>query len=259
MTRFFLITFLFVISTSCIKTAEQVQREKRFESMSDQVGDTQGLVADLLAQMKSMQSQLDKMNGRLEEMEHRQGKMNPEDVAKMNENLNFLKTQQEGDATQLLQIQNELKGQRAFIEKVTASLGSVSENRASVTKSSKKKGAKTELTESLNLIKNNKFNEARTELEGLIDHKDLSPGEKNRVLHGLGRTEFYSGNHEKAMIYFSKVFTKFPKASLAPSSLLFIGKSLEKMGKKDEAKQAFQKVVEDYSGTKEANEARKEL
>jgi TolA-binding protein len=31
------------------------------------------------------------------------------------------------------------------------------------------------------------------------------------------------------------------------------------MGKKEEAKQAFQKVVEDYSGTKEANEARNEL
>jgi len=31
------------------------------------------------------------------------------------------------------------------------------------------------------------------------------------------------------------------------------------MGKKDEAKEAFAKVVEDYPGSKEANEAKKEM
>ena len=61
------------------------------------------------------------------------------------------------------------------------------------------------------------------------------------------------------MIYFSKIFTKYPRASLASSSLLYIGKSLNKMGKKDEARQAFMKVIEDYKDTKEANEARKEI
>ena len=250
---------LSLVSTACIKSAEQIQREKRFESMTLQMGDTQGLMADLVAQMKDMQYQLGRMNGRLEELEHRQKQVNPENLASMSETLNLLKTKQEADSVQLTQIQAELKEQRGFIEKVTASLSAVKETTKTASRAEKKKSAKGDLEDGLALIKKNEFADARTLLEGIIDHKDLTPGDKNKVLHGLGKVEFYTGNPDKAMVYFSKIFTKFPRASLAPSSLLFIGKSLEKMGKKSEATQAFKKVVEDYKDTNEANEARKQL
>ncbi len=257
----FLLPFLLLslLSTACIKSAEQLQREKRFESMSQQMGDTQGLLADLVAQMKDMQAQLDRMNGRLEEIEHQQKQVKPENLASMNETLNLVKTKQETDGAQLLQIQAELKEQRGFIEKVTESLAAVKESAKSVSRTEKKKSARGELERGLEQIKKNDYAGARTILEGLIDHEGLTPGDRNKVLHGLGKVEYYAGNHEKAMVYFSKIFTKFPRASLAPSSLLFIGKSLEKMGKPDEAKQAFKKVVEDYKNTNEANEARKQL
>lgn len=247
---------LILLSTACIKTAEQVQREKRFESMNEQMKDSQGLVADLLAQMKDMQSQLNKMNGRLEELEHRQQQVNPENINKMNETLNVMKAKQDADSTALMQIQAELKDQRAFMEKVTQSLAAAKEAPKST---SKKKSAKTDLAEALELIKQDKYDSARSELEALIEHPDLTPGDHNKVLHGLGKVEYYTGNSDKALVYFSKIFTRFPKATLAPSSLLFIGRSLSKMGKKDEAKEAFAKVIEDYKGSKEANEAKKEL
>ncbi len=246
---------LIILSTACIKTADQVQREKRLESMTEQMKDSQGLVADLLAQMKSMQSQLNKMNGRLEEIEHRQQQVNPENINKMTETLNVMKAKQDADSAALVQIQSELKDQRAFMEKVTQSLAAAKEE----PRASKKKSAKSELANGLELIKQDKYDDARSELEALIDHPDLTPGDKNKVLHGLGKVEYYTGNSDKALVYFSKIYTRFPKATLAPSSLLFIGKSLAKMGKKDEAKQAFAKVVEDYKGSKEANEAKKEL
>ncbi len=246
---------LILLSTACIKTAEQVQREKRFESMNEQMKDSQGLVADLLAQMKDMQSQLNKMNGRIEEIEHRQQQVNPENINKMSETLNVIKAKQDADSTALMQIQSELKEQRTFMEKVTQSLASTKE----APKASKKKSAKGELAVGLQLIKKGKYPEAKDVLEGLIDHEDLSPGDHNKILHGLGKVEYYSGNLDKALVYFSKIYTRFPKASLAPSSLLFIGRSLAKMGKKDEAKEAFSKVMEDYKGSEEANEAKKEL
>lgn len=245
---------LAILSTACIKTADQVNREKRFDTMTEQLKDSQGLVADMVTQMKDMQSQLDRMNGRIEEVEHRQGQVDPENLNKMNETLKVLTTQQEAQSSQLLQIQNELKEQRAFIEKVTQSLASSAKAQAP-----KKKSAKQDLATGLELVRKNQYAEARTELEALIDHKDLTAGEHNKVLHGLGRVEYYTGNTDKALVYFSKIFTKYPKSSLAASSLLFIGRSLKKSGKKDEATQAFQKVVEDYSGTKEANAAKKEI
>jgi TolA-binding protein len=262
MAKILILVSLFVLSTACIKTADQVNREKKFDQVSAQVGDTQGLVADLVSHIKNMQSQLDKMNGRIEELEHKQrGQVSTEQVNKMTETLNVMKTQQDTDREQLTAIQTELKEQRAFLEKVTATLASAHKEKeaAPASKTEKKKSARADLDKGLTYIKENKYAEARTELESLIDHDDLTPGDKNKVLHGLGKVEYYTGNHEKAMVYFSKIFTKFPHASLAPSSLLFIGRSLDKMGKKDEAKQAFQKVLEDYKGSKEANEARKLL
>jgi TolA-binding protein len=256
MIKFFLLPMILCLLTSCIKTAEQLQREKKIDSISNQFGDTQGLVADLVFQVKSIQSQLDKMNGRLEEIEHKQNQVSTDQLTKTNENFNLLKNQQDSDRDLLAQIQNDLKEQRSFIEKVTNSLSSLKDVPS---KGLKKKDERDELNYSLSLIKNHKYEDARKLLESLIESQNLSPGDKNKVLHGLGKVEYFSGNHEKAMVYFSKIFTKFPKATLAPSSLLFIGRSLNKMGKTDEARQAFEKVIEDYKGTKEANEAKKEI
>jgi TolA-binding protein len=250
----FLCFFFVLLSVSCIKTAEQVNREKRVESMSEQMKDSQGLVADLISQMKDMQGQLEKMNGRIEEIEHRNKKVDPEAISKMNENMNVMKTQQESQNTQLLQIQNELKEQRAFIEKVTANLSS-----ATTSNKSQKKSAKNELAHALDLIKKDAYADAKSELESLIDHPELSPGDHNKVFFGLGKVEYYTKNHEKSLVYFSKIYSKYPKSSLAASSLLFIGRNLEKMGKKEEAKEAFAKVTEDYAGSKEAKEAKKEI
>ncbi len=258
MTKLASLFILLAISSSCIKTADQVQREKRFESMSEQMKDSQGLLTELLNETKSMRSELDKLNGRLEVVEHQQKQLSPDQMNKMSETLNVMKTQEDSQNTQLLQIQNEMKEQRAFIEKVTASLSSVKETH-SPKKSSKKKSAKEELSEALTLVKKNKYTDAREDLESLIDHPDLTPGDHNKVLQGLGKVEYFGGNPDKALVYFSKVYTKYPQASIAPSCLLYIGRSLEKLGKKDEAKQAYLKVVEDYPKSKEANEAKKEI
>jgi TolA-binding protein len=259
MMKFICLIFSAFIFTACIKTADQVNREKRFESMSEQMKDSQGLVADLVSQIKNLQGQLDKMNGRLEELEHNQKQLDPTAISKMNESLNVMKTQKETESAQLLEIQNQLKEQRSFIEKVTQNLASVKESAPNEPGANKKKSARSELESALANIKANKYDEAKTELEALINHEDLTPGDHNKVLHGLGKVEYFTNHPDKALVYFSKIYTKYPKASLAPSSLLFIGRSLEKMGKKDEAKEAFAKVVEDYKGSKEANEAKKKL
>jgi len=254
--KFLSFFFLLVLSVSCIKTAEQVNREKRIDSMNTQLANSQGLVADLLTQMRDMQSQLDKLNGRIDEVENRNRKIDPEGINKLGEAVTMVKTQQDGQTTQLQQIQVELKDQKAFLEKLMTSLKSDNSQKES---KSQKKSAKSDLARGLALVKGNDYAEARNVLEELIDHPDFSPGENNKVIHGLGKIEYYTKKYEKGLVYFSKIYSKYPKSSLASSSLLFIGRSLEKMGKKDEAKEAFAKVVEDYPESPEAKEAKKEM
>lgn len=245
---------LLTLTASCIKTAEQARREKR---MDDQLNDSQGLVADLTDKVRELQGQIDRLNGRIEELEHRQKQPSAES-RKTEETLALIKSQQETESTQILQIQNDLKEQRSFLEKVTAQLGNLHSTKTAPN-NHKKKSPKEELAEALSLVQNNKFDEARNSLEPLIDHAELSPGDQNKVLHGLGRTEYYSKNYEKALVYFSKIFSKYPKSSLAPSSLLYIGKSLKRLGKKEEAKEALSKVIEDYPRSQEAIMAKKDL
>lgn len=252
-----LISIMFLAS-GCIKTAEQVNREKKLDSISEQVKDSQGLVVDMSNMLRDMQGQLDKQNGKLEELEH---KTSGTDLKQMSETLNLVKTQNETLAeenkqlkNQMTTLQEEMKGQREFIEKVTKSLGSMKS-----TSNSQKKNAKTDLQEALTLIKNDKYNEARSLLEPIIDHKDLTPGDKNKVLHSLGKVEYYTKNYEQALVYFSKVFTKYPKSSIAPNSLLFIGRSLKAMNKKDAAKEAFEQVKSEYAGTADAKLADAEI
>ncbi len=151
----------------------------------------------------------------------------------------------------------ELKEQRAFLEKVTASLSSIGTEKPRA--AGKKKNVKADLSDALSLVKEGKYSQAKTDLEALIDAEGLSPGDNNKIMHGLGRIEYYTKNYDKALVYFSKIYTKYPKASLAPNSLLYIAKSLKKLGKKDEAKEAFTRVAEDYPGSSESAEAKKEI
>ncbi len=125
MTKIFPLLALILFSTSCIKTADQVNREKRFEAMSENMKDSRGLLTDMVSQLKDMQSQIDKINGRVEEIEHRNKQIDPDSIKKMNENMTLLQTQQQSDSEQLTKIQAELKEQRAFLEKVTNSLSSM--------------------------------------------------------------------------------------------------------------------------------------
>ena len=256
MTKLLSVVLLLILSTACIKTADQVNREKRFEAMTENMKDSQGLLGDVVGQMRDMQSQLDKMNGRMEELEHKGKQVDPQKLNQMNENVTLVQTQQEAQSAQLQQIQNELKEQRSFLEKVTATLSSAGKEKPAA---SKKKSAREELSTALHYIKTNKWNPAREGLESLIDDPELSLGDQNKLLHGLGRVEFFTANYEKALTYFSKIYTKYPKSSLAASSLLFIGRTLNKMGKKEEAREALAKVMDDYPGTKEATEAKQEL
>jgi len=242
--------------TGCLKTAEQLQKEKKFESISEQMKDSQGLVVNLVSQVKELQGQIDKLNGKIEELEHKQSQNHADPKAQSE--VQTLSTQQAQLSEQLRLIQIEMKEQRSFLEKVTQSLGKLDSQPEPKT-TSKKKSPKQELNEALELIKKNQYNDAKDILTNLIDHKELTPGEKNKVLFGLGKVEFYTQKFDESLVYFSKIYTRFPQASLAPGSLLFIGKSLKKLGKKDEAQQAFAKLLEDYPKAPEAKEAKKEL
>jgi len=238
--------------TGCLKTAEQVRREQRVDNMSQQLADSQNIVADLTVMLKNLQGQIDTLSGKMEELEKNQQQLQGANLKEMGENLNLMKQQidtiQQNQATQ----GEELKTQRGFIEKVTEKLGTLNKSSSA----GPKKGPKAEIAEARKLIGRRKFGDARSILEGMVNDSSVGAGDMNKVLHGLGEIEFAQKNWEKSLVFFSKIYTKYPKSSLAPSSLLHIGRALSHLGKKDEAAQAFQELKNQYPTSQAAREVR---
>lgn len=244
--RHIVLLSLVLLLAGCLKTAGQVQREQRLENMSQQLSDSQNIVADLTVMLKNLQTQIDQLNGKVEELQHQQS--NNGDTKQMRDQLTQLsaeiKTLAEGQKSQ----NEEMVQQRAFIEKVTDKLGKMGAQRgdAPTSNDGAKKKPKEAVAEALSLIKKKKHAQAREALERVDREAELGPADRNKVWHALGILEQREGKHEKALVYFSKIYTKYPQSSLAPSSLAHIAESLDKLGKKEEAAQAREELRAQY-------------
>lgn len=254
MTLLFVLLFL----TSCIKTADQVNRERQLTTMSSQLTDSQGLVGQMLKQMQSMQDQLETLTGKVEEMENKQTLINPEKIKENGQDIVILKTKADTQINELAVLREELRNQKAFAEKVTQGLKTLNQQ-AAPAPAPASKTTKQKMHEALEMVSNNKYAAAKAILETLVEHKDLNAADHNKVFHGLGRAELYSNNADKALVYLSKIVMNYPRSSLAPNSLYLIGKSFQKLNKKDEANQAFNKLLTDYPDSSDAAKAKKEL
>lgn len=252
--KFLLFTALSLSLVSCLKTAEQVKREQRMENISQQLSESQNIVADMTIMLKNFQQQIDNISGKVEEIQHQQKSLSGTDIQAMNENLNLLRQQVQSLSESQKAQTEDLQQQRAFIEKVTDKLGKMGSQRSDSTK----KNPKADIDSARGLIRKKKYAEARGILNEMIGNSAVNAADQNKALHGLGLIEYEQKNYDKALVFFSKIYTKYPKSSLAPSSLLYIGRSLAKLGKKPEARQAYSEVVANYPESSAAKDAQKE-
>lgn len=251
MKSFVVIAVALVSLAGCLKTAEQVRREQRVESMSEELANSQNIVADLTVMLKSLQNQIDTLTGRVEELEQTQKQLAKVDPKALSESVVVLRQQVETLSTTQAAHTEEIKQQRGFIEKVTERLGKMSSSSPAPTKNGKQS-----IQEALKLVNQKKWDQARAALEELIASPSLSPVDLNKAYHGLGLVEYGQKNWEKSLVLFSKIYTKYPNSSLAPSSLLHISRALAKLDKKDESQQALQQLKEQYPQSAAAKEVK---
>jgi len=98
---------------------------------------------------------------------------------------------------------------------------------------------------SLGLLKKKEYGAALKGFESFLAHN------KNNELAGnaqywLGEVHFAMNNYSKASVAFLTAYKDYPKNSKRPDSLLKLGQSLSKLGKKKEACATFQKLLTDF-------------
>ncbi|MEX1099157.1 MAG: tetratricopeptide repeat protein, partial [Bacteriovoracaceae bacterium] len=234
----FWILFLFLF-VSCFKTAEEIKREKMVDQMSSQMEQSGQLVAELTQKVDDLQGRLASATGQIQEIDHLQKKSSEEQKQTMEQSIAQLQAQvkalnDEGAENKklLLSLQSELADQKKYLQRVNRSLNKVAKAAQGPT-----------LSDANKLFEANKMSEAKEAYLQVLEEGKLNAAQTNAVWYNVGLINFWNKKYDTAASYFSKIYTKWPKSSYAPRSLLYIARSFDKSGKKAEAKAAYSELV----------------
>lgn len=244
-----------IILTSCFKTAEEIKREKQVDQQLEQ---QTKLVTDLTSRVQSLQEQLALATGQLEEMDHKTKQANMEKAQSIGENLTQLNEQikvlledNKNMKSQIAGLQKDIDEQRKYIKKVTGALSNVAGARPAKSSGNSLQKAHTAFE------KGNK--NAKDLYLAVLEDGSINNAQKNHVYFNLGLIEYRAKDFEKALVYFSKIYTNYPKSSFASRSLLYIARSFKALKKNEEANVSYQELVDKYPKSKHAEAAKKEM
>jgi TolA-binding protein len=256
--KFILPLLVILITTSCFKTAQEIERDKRVDQLLIQKEQSGKLVANLTQQVQELEGRLASTSGQIQEMDHLQKTSQEktflttkENLAKLNAQVSLLTKSNEKQANDLNNLKIKVNSQSTYIKKVNTSLGTIVN-----TGSKSKSGSK--LQEANKLFEKSKLTAAFDKYNEVLSESKINAAQKNAVYYNLGLISYWKKEFEDCISYMSKIYTKYPRSSYAPKSLLYIARAFKKMNKKDEANATFDAVIKKYPKTKHARNAKKE-
>ena len=267
---YFSLSIIIILMLSSCATREEIQRRELLKNLSEEVQTGQKTSSEVISKIQEYEERMNTMNGRIEEMTHRKDQSLQRELESIKNNLRLIKeeidTLKQGHEQRYTQIETRQNEQQKFLDQIVTTLEKLSRVPTPSNKKTKKNDAQGEnakkisvYDDAMSTYNQGKYQEAREMLTVLLHDKSIKGLKLAKVLHNLGMSEYNLGNFEGSTAYFGRLYTDFPNSTLNSTGLLFLGKALQKTGKKDEAKQAFQELIEKYSKTKAAAEAKKLL
>ena len=110
-------------------------------------------------------------------------------------------------------------------------------------------------SEGVRLFQKHRYDEAKKHF-AMTRKKGYKPAAST---YYLGEIAYYTKNYNDAIFYFKKSAELYDKAGYIDTLLLHTAISLEKSGKREEAKAFYQTVIDGYPGKKSASIARKKI
>lgn len=236
---------------SC-KTREDIVREQMVDNMSLQMQDGQKLNADFSVRIQNMEDRLNDLSGKLEEGQHDSKASIDDKIKTIQEKITILETTQTKQTQSLDTLHKEIAAQKEYIQEVLGTLKKISQKKS---KSHKKQSP---YNQAISLYHKGKYKQAKNILIDLIDKK-MSNSHKARVIHNLGMIAYIDKENGKALAYFSRLFTEFPKTGYNKNGLMFLAKTLKRMNKKEEAKQALNELISRFPKARQVAQAKKML
>lgn len=258
MKSLFALTIVSFIFTGCFKSAEEIRREKMVDKMSTQLEQSSRLVATLTQQVKDLQSRLDSTSGQLEEIGHKTSTSQQETqqsinqtTAQLAEQVNILKEEVQANKVTMQSINATLTAQKKYLKKINKTLASLGNDSSSNSTSTLKSAHKA--------FEQNKQKLAVDLYQQVLSAGKINSAQRNHVWHNLGLIDYWNKRYSDAAVWFSKIYTKFPKSSWAPRSLLYIARCFNKNGKKAEAQATYSQLIKQYPKSKYVQTANEEM
>jgi TolA-binding protein len=226
--------------TACMKTRSQIKGDPS-ESAEATVNPRPGSTAAY--EMEEVKSELTRISGKLEEVEHAQQLQNTSEVKEYASRLDARIAELEKNQMLLLSEVKALKDKEAQVV--------AREKEAAVPASDL-------LSEASSLLAQKHYEEATEKYKAVLN-KGAKGKDGAEALFGLGECEFGQKNFKKAIVHYSKVQEVFAKSPRVPASLYKIGLSFERLNMPKEAKGFFNELNERFPKSAEAKRARSKV
>jgi TolA-binding protein len=261
--KIILLLSLLVVSTSCFKTAEEIKREQQMET---QVNQSSQMVAELTLQLKDLQTKLANATGQIEEVGHHAKTQTEQTtmtftqtIAQLSEQVKALTEENKQNKLKISALEKEVESQKDYIQKVNSTLSKMAGGSSSSKSSKVSAASSNSLADAHKLFEKSKQKEALELYLQLIDSGKLSAANANHAYYNTGLLYFWKKDYDNALIYFSKIYTKYPKSSWAPRSLIQIARSFKAQGKTAEANATYEEFLKNYPKDNLAKEAKEEM
>ena len=250
-----LLIVLSLITTSCFKTAEEIKREQQ---RNIQIEQSSQMVAELTLQVKDLQTKLANATGQIEEIDHNTKTKTEETtmtftqtIAQLSEQVKVLSQENKQNKIKIEALEKEVESQKKYIKNVNSTLGKIAEP----TKSS----SGNKLQAAHKAFEKNQQSKAITLYQEALSEGKINARQRNHARYNLGLLHYWKKDYDNALVYFSKIYTKYPKSSWAHKCLLYIGKSFKGQKKTAEANATFEELIKKYPKSSSAKKAKKEM
>ena len=228
---------------SC-KTQEEIKREETIDQAVLQVQENQKLLAQTVAKLQSFEEMLAAMTGKIDEVEYSSQQNYGQKITQLSGDLELL--QQSNDA-----LSQEVEDQKNYTKSVVSTLDKLS--------STQKRSSQSAYQQAMSNYKKGWYKTAKKQLLTLLNGNKIKGSRRARILHNLGMISFMNKNNEQAIVYFSKLFTEYPKSGYNKNGLLFLGKTFQRLDQKDKAKMTLEELLNKFPKAKQKKEAKKIL
>lgn len=236
--------------TSC-KTQEQIEREKKINTMSVQMQQSQRLNADAISKMQELENSIAAFQGQMEE--YTNGK--DQKVTELENKITKLEEQNTSLTDEVTKLSVKIQEQDKYIQEVIALLKKKDKQRRA--KAAAKK--RSSYDQAMYLYGKGKYSQARPILEDLYKAGKIKGKRRERINHNLGMVAYIQKRYDDAITYFSTLYTNKPKSAYNANGMVYLARSFDKKGQRDQAVAILQEMIKSFPKSRHAPTAKKLL